>query len=417
MKAEAVYKFVDSHKEEILEDVRDLVALPTVNPPGEGALPAQRCLQGKLKGAGFETELLELMPERPSLVGVMRGGGKGRALILNGHIDVAEVGEASAWSHSPFGGEVSEGKLWGRGSSDMKGGLIALLWAVRAAREGGLTLGGDIIFESVFGEETSGPATRLLTERGFRADFAVVGESTKARALISGMGCANLFITLRPPYPRHGAQRRLCIHAGGGTLGFNPIEKMAKIMEALSELERYWGVFKSHPLIGKGSMTINQYAIEGGGNPHFMPNECRLRVLFYYLPGESIEDVKEEVEAAVKASAASDPWLKDSPPELAWLPPEESVHFPPTELDLNHEAIRFLKEAYREVTGEEVEEGGRGSITDAGWLYQAGIPSVVFGPGDFACIHGIDEYIEIDDLLRYIKIMALFIRKWSGPRG
>ncbi|MFQ6111413.1 MAG: ArgE/DapE family deacylase [Nitrospinota bacterium] len=417
MKAEVIYHYVDSHKKEILEELQDLVAIPTVNPPGEEALPAQRWFQGKLKGAGFETELVELLPGRPSLVGVMRGGGKGRSLILNGHIDVAEVGEDSSWTLPPFSGEVSEGKLWGRGSSDMKGGLIGMLWAVRAACEGGFKPEGDIIFESVFGEETSGPATRLLTERGFRADFGVVGESTKTRALISGMGCANLVITLRPPYSRHGAQRRLCIHAGGETLGFNPIEKMGRIMEALTELERYWGVFKSHPLIGKGSMTINQYAIEGGGNPHFMPNECRLRVLIYYLPGESVEDVKEEVEAAIKASAASDPWLKKSPPELAWLPPEESVHFPPTELDLDYEAIRSLREAYREVTGEEVQAGGRGSLTDAGWLYQAGIPSVVFGPGDFTRIHGIDEYIEVEDLLRYIRIMALFIRKWCGGRG
>lgn len=406
---------IERRQGELVELLRTLVRFDTSNPPGSNEESAQEWVAETLSDLGLTVDVFDVYPGRPNVVGVLKGTGGGRSVILNAHIDVAEARLPAKWRHPPFAAVVEDGKLYGRGAADMKGALAGFLFAVDSLRRCGIKLAGDVIVQSVIGEETGEPGTRACVDRGYSADFAIVGECSSSRSIVAAVGIMTACISIDSPYTLHVQARRSVIHAGGGVEGANCVEKMAtRVIPALQELERHWAVFKKHPLMPPGQTLINPFRIEGGSNPFIMPESCKLFVTVYYLPTEEREDVQREVEEHVRRVADGDPWLRKYPPTVSWMPGEFPMEFPPADIDPSHPGVKALAETVEAVLTEPCTIGGRGAIVDSGWLYRAGIPTVVYGPGNIYHAHRVDELLEIVDLVAFTKVIACYLQRWCG---
>lgn len=408
---------VENGRDYLVQLVSDLVRFNTANPPGRNTSEAQNWFARVLQDVGFKIEMFDVFPGEPDLVGVLQGSGGGKSIVLNGHMDVAEVRPDEKWDSDPFQAVVKEGRIYGRGTDDMKGGLAACVAAVRAIRRAGIALRGDVILESVIGEEAGEPGTLRCLERGYKADFALIPEPTEFS--IGGQGgVITGWITVKSPQTIHDGARRLCVHAGGGLEGASAIEKMMKIISVLQELERHWAVVKSHPLAPPGTTTINPAVIEGGRHPAFMADECKLWVTIHFLPHENYESVVQEVEDFVLSAAKADPWLRKNPPTFRWggtsLVRDKGEVFPPADIDPNHPAVRTVAKAHKTVTGSEPPIVCWPSVSDAGWFARAGISAAIYGPGSLKQAHIVNEYIEIADLVTATKTIALTLADWCG---
>jgi acetylornithine deacetylase len=295
----------------------------------------------------------------------------------------------------------------------MKCAMASFIVAVETLHKHGVELEGDVILQSVIGEEAGEPGTRSAIEHGYGGDFAIVGESSLGRDLVACIGVVNGRITIESPYTLHLVARKFTINAGGGLEGGNCVEKMAlRVIPALAELERQWGVFKTHPLVPPGACNINVFRIEGGANTFILPDRCDAYVTVTYLPHERKEDVLREVEEQVERAAQLDDWLRRHPPRIEWNPPEYPVEFAASDFDPESVPISMLADSIRHASGLEPTMGGRGGITDAGWFSRAGVPAVVFGPGDVNYAHRVDERVHLDDVLNHCKATTLFLMRY-----
>ncbi|MHB0885687.1 MAG: ArgE/DapE family deacylase [Bacillota bacterium] len=411
-----VLDYIDAHRDELYAVLQKLVSFETPNPPGGNEKAAQDWVAASLKDLGMEVDVFDALPGRPNAVGVLRGQGGGKTIVLNGHLDVAEVLLPESWSHPPFGGEIAGDRMYGRGTSDMKSGLAGFIFALRALKAIGHKLKGDVIVQSVMGEERGEPGTVACLERGYGGDFAIVGECARGRdVFVTSIGVMNVAVRVKAPYSQHLVARRLFNNTGGDLEGANCLEKTATvIVPALLNLERHWANYKSHPHLPPGQAMINTFAIHGGGNMAVIPSSCELLATVFSLPNEKVEDVRREFEEHVLAAAKADPWLRKYPPEIEWLPAADPAEFRPCRTDPNDPNVRALAAAIETVRGEPARITGRGAIVDGGWFAERGIPVVVYGPGDVSHIHCVDEYIELADLRDFTKSIALFLLRWSG---
>lgn len=424
---------VGDHRDELIALVRALVSHPSENPKllaeagaqvrataAEAA--CQDAISAELVALGFQIDRFEALPGRDDVVGRLAGAGGGRSLILNGHVDVVPAGDASAWPHDPWGGELEGGNLWGRGACDMKGGIGCGIVALRTLQALGVRLAGDVVFQSVVDEETGGPGTRAALTRGHVADAAIVLEPT-ARTIVTVEGGLEWVRVVVRGRTGHSAVRYRSVHAGGRGEAVSAIEKAMKLLAAVAELERHWAVHKLHPLMPRGITTINPGVIAGGsgGGADGMPNGmiaysnfadyCALGLSLKYLPDERGEDVKAEFEQYIARVAAADPWLREHPPEIEWG--VAGVSFPPSEVQSDHPLVTALSGAFEAVAGEP-RLAGFEAVSDLAWLAEAGIPAVLYGPGDFAQAHSSAEYVAVDDLVEVTTVVALAICDWCG---
>ncbi|MBB6734250.1 acetylornithine deacetylase [Cohnella zeiphila] len=412
-------KKAEDRQEELVALLAELVAYPTVSPPARNTLEAQTYVERKLREYGFETERWELYPGDPNVTAVRRGSRpeEYRSLLLNGHIDVAETGDDRLWSGDPFRLRLEKGRAIGRGTADMKGGLAALLFAVKLLAEEGVELKGDLLFQSVIGEEAGEAGTRSCMERGCRADFAVTAD-TSGLALQGQGGVITGWITVQSPDVYHDGMRSRMIHAGGGVRGASAIEKMAKLIAALQELERHWAVTKSYPGFAPGTSTINPAVIEGGRNAAFVADRCALWVTVHFYPDEDYETVTGEIEDFLLRAADADPWLREHPPTFRWggrsMLEERGEIFPSLEPDREGEGFLALSAAHERTLGAAPVVGMSPSVTDAGWIGRAGIPAVIYGPGELEQAHSADESVEVRQLADYAKTMIAFIADWCN---
>ncbi|RAP77741.1 acetylornithine deacetylase [Paenibacillus montanisoli] len=412
---------VEERQEELFALLAELVAYPTVSPPARNTLQAQRHLEELLQELGFETELWEVYPGDPNVTALKRGTKREAfcSLLLNGHMDVAEVGDSTEWQGDPFKLSVRDGRVYGRGTADMKGGLAALLFALKLLTEAGVELKGDLHFHSVIGEEAGEAGTRACMERGCAADFAVVADTSGLEIQGQG-GVITGWVTIQSPVTYHDGMRARMIHAGGGIQGASAIEKMAKLIAGLQELERHWAVTKSYPGFPAGSNTINPAVIEGGRHAAFIADRCALWITVHFYPNEDYETVAAEVEDHLLRIAQADPWLRNNPPVFRWggrsMIEERGEIFPSLELDMDSEGFKSLFANHQAVLGAEPAFGMSPTVTDAGWLGRAGIPTVIYGPGQLAHAHAVDESLDIKELLDYTKVMIGFIADWCNRK-
>jgi acetylornithine deacetylase/succinyl-diaminopimelate desuccinylase family protein len=409
----------EERQEELFTLLAELIAFPTVSPPARNTLKAQQYVEKLLKSSGFQTELWEVYPGDPNVTAVKYGTRREayRSLLLNGHMDVAEVGDQSEWRADPFTLALKNGRAYGRGTADMKGGLAALLFAVKLLTEAGVELKGDLLFQSVIGEEAGEAGTRACMERGCRADFAVVAD-TSGLAIQGQGGVITGWVTVQSPVTHHDGMRSRMIHAGGGVEGASAIEKMVKLIGGLQELERHWAVTKSYPGFAAGSNTINPAVIEGGRHAAFIADRCALWITVHFYPNEDYEAVAAEIEDHLLKVAQSDPWLRKHPPSFRWggrsMIEERGEIFPSLELDTDGEGLLALFAAHQKVLHIAPAVGMSPTVTDAGWLGRAGIPTIIYGPGELEHAHAIDESADMKELVDYTKVMIAFIADWCN---
>ncbi len=342
---------------------------------------------------------------RPNVVATLHGSGGGRSLILNGHIDTMPVTDRESWTFDPFGADVSGGRLYGRGATDMKGGLAAGMCALKAVRQCGLTLRGDVILQSVVDEEGGGNGTLACVERGCAADGAIVLEPTDLDVVIAGMGWVFYEIEVEG----------FATHAGSKWKGVNAIEKTLRIVDELRELERMWLMTHKHPYLP--GPTVNIGKVCGGESASTVPGRCVVTVGVHYQPSQSDErgywsTVESEVLAAVRAAATSDSWMREHEPRVTRI--QQGT---PHEIAADHPLVDTLVRASSRVSARAPEVGGVGYGCDARLLSNlARIPTIVFGPGEPVQAHRRDESIDLEDYVSAVKILALAIVEWCGMR-
>ncbi|MCO4850914.1 acetylornithine deacetylase [Bacillus vallismortis] len=414
-------KRAEEQKEELIQLAKTLISYQTPAPPARNTAGIQSWVAGFLKKNGFSIDKWDVYPGDPNVVGLLKGTDSAdyHSLIINGHVDVAEVKEDEDWEHDPFHPIEKNGFLIGRGASDMKGGMACVLFAVKLIREAGIELPGDLILQSVIGEEVGEAGTLECCKRGYHADFAVVADTSDMHIQGQG-GVITGWIEIKSSQTYHDATRRNMIHAGGGTFGASAIEKMAKIIAGLGELERHWSIMKSYPGFTPGTNTINPAVIEGGRHAAFIADECRLWITVHFYPNETHDQVAAEIEDYINRLSDSDIWLRENRPVFKWggssMIEDRGEIFPAMEVDPYHPGVLALTASHEKVKRERPVMDVSQSVTDGGWLYHAGIPSVICGPGDLHNAHSVNEEVPIEQLIDYTKIMLDFIIRWCSGK-
>lgn len=340
----------------------------------------------------------------PNVVGLWRGTGGGRSLIINGHIDVVPPGEPGQWTGSPWSGHIEDGKIFGRGASDMKGGTVSCLLAAEALQALGIKLKGDVLFESVVEEESGGSGTLAAILRGYRADAALIPEPSGMAIYPQQQGSMWFRITIKG----------LVAHGGTRYQGVSAIEKAMIVIRQIEELEKKRNLrLVNDPLYHNVPIPvpINLGKISGGSWPSSVPDLVTLEGRMGVAPDETLADAQKELEETLLSLRNADPWISKHPAVVEWF----GARWLPGSISLEHPIIGILTGAYRQVldTGPEIKVSPWG--TDGGLLTQlAGIPAVVFGPGITEKAHYPDEYIELKSILQAAEIYVLTIMEWCG---
>ncbi|WP_332693032.1 acetylornithine deacetylase [Halalkalibacter lacteus] len=416
---DVILKQIDERKGEMIDLLKTFISFKTPAPPARNTKEAQQYVATFLEELGFEIDMWDVYPNDPNVVGLLKGTASDtfKSLIINGHMDVAEVSEGEEWEIDPFTPIVRDGVVIGRGAADMKGGLAGALFAVKLLREAGIELPGDLLFQSVIGEEVGEAGTLQCCKRGYSADCAVVVDTSDLHIQGQG-GVITGWITVKSNQTYHDATRRSMIHAGGNLVAASAIEKMMKVMEGLGELERHWAITKSYPGFPPGANTINPAVIEGGRHAAFVADECRLWITVHFYPNETYDKVAKEIEEHILKVAQGDIWLREHPPTFTWggtsMIEDRGEIFPSLEIDPTHPGVQILARSHQHVTGQEAILDVSPTVTDGGWLADAGIPTVIYGPGDLLNAHSVNEQVSIDQLVDYTKVLATFIYEWTN---
>ncbi len=414
---------VDASRDDLVAFLQELVRTPSVTGE-EGACQAVVAVQ--MRGLGLETEVWEPDPAalaphaehvgtvadfagRPNVVGTLRGagdagrGGTGRSLILNAHIDTVETGDPARWTHPPFAAEVADGKLWGRGSCDMKGGLATHLFALAAVRHAGLLPRGDVLVESVVSEEDGGAGAAATILRGYVADAAIITEPTRL-ALIPAQG-GSLVFRLHVP----GKSAHACVRNEGASA----IEAFGHLHRGLLAYEARRNAAIDHPLYAPmaNKIPISIGTIRGGAWPSSVPEWLVAEGRVGMVPGEEVATFRREVLDEVARIAAEDPWLRDHPPTVEWF----GGQFAPAEVPADAPIARAITGAHAAVAGSAPPvEGATYGADMRHFLHLAGIPCVMYGAGDVRVAHFTDEHLDLDDLVTATKTIAVTIADWCG---
>ncbi len=350
---------------------------------------------------------------RPITVGLLHGAGGGRSLIVNGHIDVVSPGDHAAWATPPFAADVRDGRIYGRGAVDMKGGIGAALFALEALDACGVRLLGDVIVQTVPDEETCAMGTNAAIARGYRADAGIVPEPSGLNLWIATRGL--LHGTLRVSgRSAHAEMNQPSWREGGGV---NAIALTARLIGALERLSADWATRpdKRHPLLGVPG--VHPTIVRGGTFISNIPESCELAINTTYLPANRDERgygsvPRDEIEAAVTAEANRDGWMSEHPPTWSWY-----TDYPPCEIAADAEIVAVARRAAQGVGVEAASEGIDTTYDGALLTLFAGTPSPAFGPGDLRRAHAVDEWVGIDELLLGARAYARLFCEWCGTEG
>jgi acetylornithine deacetylase/succinyl-diaminopimelate desuccinylase family protein len=367
--------------DEVASLASELVKIPSPNPPGEESEVAS-LIQRHLTQSQVETTLEEVCPGRPNIYGILRGTEEKPVLMFNGHMDVVPAG--AGWTVEPFGGKIENGRLFGRGAADTKGGLAAMMTAMRSIVLTKAELRGTLIFAAVVDEEQAESGTRKMLESGVRSDFAVVAEPTGLRVASSSKGDVYYEITTSGR----------SAHSSTPELGVNAISGMAHIIKGIDKLAEDLRA-KKHELLGNPTYSVGM--IEGGTATNVVPSYCKATVDRRTLPGESGKDGEKELVSMISGLRKMDPTLQASVRTL--------MEASPMEVPSNHPFVLAAREAVRHVLGSERGLVGLSGATDAQLLYNvANIPSVILGPGEFSQAHQADESVLLSEIVEAAKI-------------
>ena len=416
---EKVLELIDEHRESSIEFLKTLVKHRSLIE--EPCKDVQTIIAKRFQEIGLEVDMYEPdiealkkykwfkiplsyypdgFKDMPNVIGKATGSGDGKSIILNGHIDVVTDEPRELWKHDPWNCEIENGKMYGRGTSDCKGGIAAMTMAISCVLEAGIKLKGDVILQSVVEHEIGGAGTMSTILKGYTADAAIFTEP------FYSIGFAGVGVF----WFRATVEGRSA-HAAELLYGVNAINKAIKIHEILNE----WGENRmknvKHPLWDSPiHAAYNPGTFISGGYASSVPHEAILEYRVALVPGENIEEVFDEMKKIVEQVANQDEWMKEHPPKVdisGWFAP-------PCYLEKDHPLVKTLAKSFREVNKREPEYRAATEADDKNLLSNfANIPSITFGCHGEG-LHQNDEYIVIDDFINVIKVLALFIMDWCG---
>jgi acetylornithine deacetylase len=353
---------------------------------------------------------------RPQLIARRAGTGGGRSLLFNGHIDVVSVEPRSAWTSDPFAARVRDGKLYGRGACDMKGGIASMVFAMQVLAQLDIRLAGDLVVATNTDEESSGAGGTALAQHGLRADAGIVTEPTGFDAWVACRGSEYGVISI-PGRPGHAEVNQPDWRAGGAV---NAIEKAAVVLEAIAALRREWAARDGfdHPFLSRPALLPTM--ARSGEWPVTYPASCELTIAVMYLPVQADErgwgsDVRREVEEWIARETARDDWLAEHPPKIAWWP--NGVM--PFEISPDEVIAGTVLEAGGDV-GRPGRVGGLDSWYDGATITElAGTPSIGYGPPGFdadgvSVAHMVDEFVPVDGLVACAQALAVTAMRFCG---
>jgi acetylornithine deacetylase len=402
---------VDAAADAAVGRLAELVRVPSV-----GGTDAEHEIQGMLAAelgtAGLEVDhwplpLDELLaePDFPGvevaraeawgLVGRLPGRGDGPSLMLNGHVDVVPTGDPAAWSRpDPFSGAVVGGEVYGRGSCDMKAGVVAAATAVAAVRRAGVPLRGDLLLACVPGEEDGGLGTYATLRRGWRADCCVLPEPTGLDIVPANGGALTFRLTV-PGRATHASRR---------TEGVSAVEKFVPVLAALERLERRRNA-DVDPLLARWPIAypLSVGRVEAGdwasSVPDLLVAEGRLGVAL----DEPVAVARQALEDAVAEVCAGDPWLAEHPVTVQWWGGQFASGRLPADSDLAERVGR----AHRRAGGGPQESWAAPYGSDLRLLAAAGVATLHYGPGDSALAHAADERVPVAQVHTAARALAL----------
>jgi acetylornithine deacetylase len=432
----AVLAAVDERADELVALASDLIRFDTTTrgDPGEPArdeAALQEHLGQLLAAKGAEVELWEPKPGeldrwqrqvpaglgfagRPQLVARFAGAHAGRSLLFNGHIDVVSAEPRERWSSDPFKPEIRDGRLYGRGACDMKGGVAAMVMAALVLAEHSPGRAGDLIVNTVTDEEWNGAGALAAAAKGIGADAGIVPEATGFEPWVACRGVLCQTITVHGR-PGHAEIPQPDWREGGAV---NAIEKAALVLDAVRSLRERWrSDARGRPLLAPGDLVPTM--IRAGEWWVNYPASCTLTVDITYLPEQGDADggwgarLEREIEDWILERTSRDPWLAEHPPTFEW-----DSNLAPAEVPGEHPIAACALAA-----GESV--GRPGSVAalqgwhDAATFTRFGTPTISYGPAGLSndgqtMAHAVDEYVPVDDLVACAKALALAALRWSS---
>jgi acetylornithine deacetylase len=411
--ARAIRGAAQARREHAVSLLQELVRVPSVTGE-EGAVGA--VVERAFSERGLDVDTWEATREetepyrehvgeqgsyenRPNVAGTRIGTGDGRSILLGAHTDTVDPGDPTAWKGDPLSGNLEGDLLYGRGSCDMKGGLVTL----DVLSDLGLGLRGDVTVAATVGEENGGLGALSTVLRGYRADAAIITEPTRL-ALVPAQGGSLVFRLKIPGRSAHAAVR---------DEGVSALEKFIPIFENLRELEQERNGVLSHPLYNalSNKVPINIGVVRAGNWASTVPESLVAEGRVGLIPGEEVDPFKDLVAERIATVAERDSWLREHPPRLEWL----GGQFAPAEVEPDAPICEAVKEAHKRVTGEApAVEGVPYGVDMRIFIHFGDIPCVMYGAGDVNVAHAPDEHISINELLTATATVACLLAGWCG---
>jgi acetylornithine deacetylase len=384
----------------------------------EGPMSARTAEAFRARGLTVETwaatademqPYLEHVGEQPgyegrlNVVGQRKGAGGGRSILLNAHIDTVPEGDHALWSQPPYAANLVAGRVYGRGSCDMKGGLTTHLAALAALDACGIRLRGDVTVAATVGEEDGGIGALSTVLRGYRADAALVTEPTEL-ALVTACEGSLVFRLTVTGRSAHAATR---------DEGVSALEKFLPIYSDLMAFERERNASLRHPLYDgfRNKVPVNVGVVRAGNWASTVPEHLEAEIRVGFLPGEELEAFKTLVQNRILATAARDPWLREHPPGIVYF----GGQFIAAETPADAPICGVIREAHSTVTGTSPRtEAATYGADMRHFIAFGGMPCIMYGAGDIKLAHAPDEYLEVEELFTAIKVVALALTEWCG---
>lgn len=414
-----VLDYVDGHAEQIVASLSDLIRTPSISGSDEEN-GIQAVLAGQLGAIGLDVDhwqipLTETLAtpgfpgvevdrrEAWGLVAALPGSAGGPSLMLNAHVDVVPPGELEAWGDvDPFSGAADARDVHGRGACDMKGGLVAAAWAIRALSDLQVPLRGDLSLGCVQGEEDGGLGTFAMLQRGWHADACVIPEPTSLDVSPGNSGSLTFRLTVRG----------LAAHASRRRAGVSAVEKFWPVFTALRRLETERNAIK-HPLLSRFDipLAIEIGTVQSGSWVSTVPDLLTAEGRYGVGLGEDLEEARAALEEAVAEACADDPWLREQPVALEWW----GGQFASGLTDPDHQIVGTVRRAHEAVSRAPQQMWATPYGSDLRLMTNLGrVPTVHYGPGDASVAHGPRESVPIQEVLTATRALALVAMSHCG---
>lgn len=418
---------MDKKEEQIIEEVRkledeivDLTVALTAEPSTLGnEQSVLRVMEEKMDSLGLDPVQVPINPEelsghdgfapvpwdydgRYNLAAIHKADGTGgKSALFNGHLDVVSPEPVSLWDRDPFEPVVEDGHIYGRGAGDMKAGVAAMTFALKAVENASFGLNADATIQAVIEEECTGNGAFACAEAGYNADGVVITEPFDRSILLGQVGVIWFRVRI------FGVPR----HVSEATAGVNAIEKCFPIITELRELEMEMNevihpAFEMFP----HPLNLNIGIIKGGDWPSTVPAEAEFNGRLSFFPGTPYKDVQEKVRKAVERSAEKDPWLKENMPEVKFYAFRSDGHYIEEELPL----FTTLNDCHKSLNGVDVIRATSTATTDVRVFHHFGkTQATCYGPKAYN-IHAANEKVEIKSIVETAETLALFLARWCG---